>query len=84
MQVETRGVFGRVEITSGKDLFKFFVGKFSGLFETINGLTNFHVDVTVGANFVLQLVLIDDFLGGVPLMHTHVLKLVQWDVQVHV
>ena len=84
VEVETQGVIGGVVITSGEDLFKLLVGKFSGLFEAIDSLTNFPVDVTVGVNFVLQLVLIDDFLGDVPSMHAHVLDSVERGVQVHV
>ena len=53
MEVETWGVLGGVVITSDEDLFKLLVGKFASLFEAVDSLTNFHVDVTVGANFVL-------------------------------
>ena len=74
VEVETRGVLRGVVITSGEDLFKLLVGKLSGLFEAVDSLIDFHVDVTVGANFVLQLVVINDFLGDVPSMREHVLK----------
>ena len=53
VEVESWGVLGRVVVTSGEDFFKLLVGKFAGLFEAVDGLTNFHVDVTVGVNFVL-------------------------------
>ena len=56
--------------------FKLLVGEFAGLFEAVDSLANFHVDVTAGSNFVLQLVLIDDFLGDVLSMYVHVLEAV--------
>ena len=74
VEVETQGVIGGVVITSGEDLFKLLVGNFAGLFKAVYSLTNFHVDVTIGVKFVLQLVLINDFLRDVLLMHVHVLK----------
>ena len=74
VDVEAWGVLGRVVVTSGKDLFKLLVGEFAGLFETVDGLINNHVDVTVGANFVLQVVFTDDFLGDVASMNAHVLE----------
>ena len=38
MEVEARGVLGRVVITSGEDFFKLFVGEFAGLFEAVDSL----------------------------------------------
>ena len=36
-----------------RGLFKLLVGEFAGLFEAVDSLTNVHVDVTAGSNFVL-------------------------------
>ena len=53
VEVESRGVLGRVVITHGEDFFKLLVSKFAGLFEAADSLANFNVDVTIKSNFVL-------------------------------
>ena len=47
VEIESQDVLGRVVITGGKDLFKLLVGEIAGLFEAVDSLTNFHVDVTI-------------------------------------
>ena len=77
---ESGGVFGWEVSCFSKDFFKFFVGEHSGLFETVHGTSNFHVDISIWGNDVVEFVLVDDLLGDVGELHSHVFVSVQWSV----
>ena len=61
-----------------------FVCKKSSLFETINHLSNFDVDISIGGNEVGKFVLVNDFLGNIVEVHVHVLKSIKGGIQIHV
>ena len=48
-----------------KDLSELFVGKHSGLFEAIHGSSDFHVNVSVNCNNVVEVILVGDIFGDV-------------------
>ena len=63
---EKAGSVGGGEVSGfGKYLFEFFVGKHSGLFQTVHDSSDFHVDVAVGGYQVIEIVLVNDLLGDV-------------------
>jgi len=47
----------------GKDLFEFFVGKHSRLFETVHGSADYNVDISIGGNDDVEVVLVNGLLG---------------------
>ena len=60
------------------------VCKKSSLFKAIHCSSDFDVDIAIGYNEVGQVVLVNDFLGNIAEVHTHVLKSIKGGVQIHV
>ena len=84
MNKESGGVLGCKVSCFGKDLFEFFVGKHSRLFEIVHGLMDFYLHVSVESGNIIEVVLVNDLLRCVRQFHTHVFVSVQWSVEVHV
>ena len=54
------------------------------MFEAIHFSSDFDVDIAIGGNEVGQFVLVNDFLGNIAEVHTHILKSIKGVVQIHV
>ncbi len=80
---ESRGGGCFVVVKIGKVVLEEFVGKDACLGETVHATAHFEVDPGVAGNLV-ELVLVNEFLGEVRKLDADVLRSVKWGVQIEV